>query len=139
MFTEENIAKVNVLSDYNAYDEVSDKTNVTRCIFPEYKTDYDKDVSEILKDMGIKNLFDATKCDFTNLSADGVVCSQVRHVTKLAVDKKGVEGAAVTIIAMDGTSVPNFEYFDFTVDRAFGFILTDSNGVQLFSGAVNSL
>ncbi|MDE6104900.1 MAG: serpin family protein, partial [Clostridia bacterium] len=95
----------------------------------------------LLKDMGIKALFDKDKCDFSSLSDDKLACSQVRHVTKLQVDKKGIEGAAVTIIQMDGMPAPEFEevYLDFAVDRAFGFIITDGDGVQLFSGAVNKV
>ena len=59
-------------------------------------------------------------------------------------DKKGIEGAAVTVIQMDGaTSAGPGEYErvyeDFIIDRAFGFIITDPYDVTLFSGVVNSL
>jgi serine protease inhibitor len=59
------------------------------------------------------------------------------------VDRKGIEGAAVTLMAMGATSAPSDEYtklyFDFIVDKAFGFIITDSYGATLFSGVVNEL
>ena len=69
------------------------------------------------------------------------VCTRVQHVTDLTVDKTGIEGAAVTVVADEATSVPPREtiYEDFVVDRAFGFLITDINNVALFSGAVNKL
>ncbi|MDE7181695.1 MAG: hypothetical protein K2O41_01505 [Clostridia bacterium] len=141
VFTAENIAKVNSVTDYNAIDYENKIKYMTRCLFPEYGAGYDNDISPLLKDMGIKALFDKNKCDFSNLSDDKLACSQVRHVTNLQVDKKGIEGAAVTVIQMDGMPAPEFEevYLDFAVDKAFGFIINDGDGVQLFSGAVNKV
>jgi serine protease inhibitor len=66
----------------------------------------------------------------------------VLHKCKLTVDKKGIEGAAVTASDGAGAGDPGSYtnvYHDFVVDRAFGFVLTDSYGTVLFSGAVNTL
>ncbi len=140
LFTEETVSEVNSLTDYNAVDEVNKIKYFTRCLFPEFSSSYDADVKEHLKEMGINKLFNRGQCDFTSLTHDDVYCEEVKHVTKLEVDKTGVEGAAVTIIGMDGSSPPPaYEniYFDFAVDRAFGFILTDRYDNTLFSGVVN--
>jgi hypothetical protein len=58
------------------------------------------------------------------------------------VDRRGIEGAAVTYIPMAGAPGPGeYErvYLDFIVDRAFGFVITDRNDITLFSGVVNEI
>jgi serine protease inhibitor len=56
----------------------------------------------------------------------------------LDVNKKGIEGAAVTIAIACASSihVNKKVYHDFTLDKNFGYILTDSNDVVLFEGQV---
>lgn len=139
VFTQETIAQVNAVSDYNAYGENFIHYS-TRCIFPEFETSYDEDVSQILKNkFNIETLF-SDGCDVSNLYEYPARCSAVRHVTQLKVDKKGIEGAAVTVIAVDNTGAPGIEVFeDFLVDRAFGFIITDSFGTTVFSGVIDKI
>ncbi len=143
VFTAENIAYVNSLCDFNAYDEANNKHYNTRCLFPEFEASYGKDVKEILQDkFGISALFSRNDCDFSELTPDAAYVNSVQHVAKLTVNKKGIEGAAAT--AIDGASSaepPEWEevYEDFIVDKAFGFILTDPYGVTLFSGVVNKI
>lgn len=150
VFTSENIAEINAITDYGAVDEENKIMYNTRCIFPEYECSYDNDIADILKEkFGIDKLFndpgiftEQDSCDFSSLTEEKCYCSGVKHAAKLIVDKKGIEGAAVTAVVMDGaTGGPAYEfvYEDFFVDRAFGFIITDPYGVTLFSGAVNSL
>ena len=60
----------------------------------------------------------------------------------MKVDRKGIEGAAVTALPMDGGTGPDgYEqlYEDFIIDRAFGFIISDSYGNTLFSGAIENI
>lgn len=144
VFSAETIAAVNAVSDYGAYDEANKLHYNTRCLFPEFSASFDEDVKEILQSFGIESLFDPDSCDFGTLTDDEVYCSAVRHVTKLAVDRKGIEGAAATVMQMEGAGAP-FEdeytevYEDFTVNGAFGFILTDPYGNALFTGVINRI
>ena len=60
----------------------------------------------------------------------------------MEVNAKGIEGAAVTVMEVsNGASVPAYKnvYHEYIVDRAFGFVITDSYGTVLFSGVVNSV
>ena len=68
-------------------------------------------------------------------------CYKIQHVTDLTVDRKGIEGAAVTVAAVGAESAEMYETVreEFVVDRPFGFILTDTYGTSLFSGAVYSI
>ena len=143
VFTQENIARVNALTDYNAVDEENLLRYHTRCLFPQFSASFDKDVKSVLAEsFGIRSMFNADECDFSSVASMPSYCSKVRHVTKLNVDKKGIEGAAVTAMSMDGAPGPDEYrdvYEDFVVDRAFGFILTDRYGTTVFSGVVNNI
>ena len=145
-FTAESIAEANSVESYNPVDTENRVRYHTRCLFPEYKAKFDKDVKGVLKsEFGIDKLFSADECKLTAVTERPAYCSRVQHVTDLTVDKKGIEGAAATVMVSDATSEPyqpeDWEdvYLDFVVDKAFGFIITDPYGATLFSGIVNGI
>ena len=91
--------------------------------------------------MGVKKLFG--ECDFSNLAED-VYCNGIKHVTRLEVKSKGIEGAAVTAMMMEATSVgpekeKNKVYENFIVDKNFVYVLKDNNGVPLFTGVIKNV
>lgn len=150
VFTEENIARAIACTSYGDYNEDKTEHYNTRCLFPAFSADYDADLRALLRErFGIRALFDDAACDLSSLlgraSAEGApyACTNITHVTKLEVDRGGIEGAAATVIANGATSAepdPAKEvYLDFVVDRAFGFAIVDASGNTLFAGAVESL
>jgi serine protease inhibitor len=149
VFTQENIATVNALTDYHSTDDQQKIRYVTRCLFPSFEASYDNNITKILQnDFAIRDLFDKNRCNllaFCDVPSqyDNIFCSKIQHVTKLTVDKKGIEGAAVTVESLDGVGAPLEEYtttyLDFLLNKAFGFILTDRHNVTLFSGVVNTI
>ena len=144
VFTSENIYNINNLGDYGYIDEENKLLHHTRVFFPEYKASFDGDLAEILKnDFGINKLFDFEQCDFSNVTDEQPACDGVIHKCSIDVNDKGIEGAAVTVMPMAGAAGPleGYEevYHDYIVDRAFGFVITDSYGAVLFSGVVNSV
>lgn len=142
VFTAENIKKVKSITSYNGVDHDKKQRFYTRCLFPEFKASYDERIKPILSQMGITALFDAENCDFSALTDSYVYCEDVIHTTELKVDRKGIEGAAVTALPMGGATGPDgYEqlYEDFIIDRAFGFIISDSYGNTLFSGAIENI
>ena len=97
--------------------------------------------------MGVNKFFTRGDCDFTNLTDADVYCSKTRHITKLDVARKGIEGAAVTVEYMDNAMDPGpgfvekvWEdvYYDFPVDRNFAYVLS-KDGVPIFTGVVKSI
>lgn len=141
VFTVETLNNINNLESYNKYDEVNMLEYHTRCYFPEFKASYNNDIKDVLiKDFGIKSLFDDT-CDFTKISEEVEYCSAVIHQTELKVDKTGIEGAAVTIIPACGAAGPMYTivYEDYIVDKAFGYVVSNFNGVYLFSGVISNI
>lgn len=144
IFTEENIAKINSLRFYDKVDSAN-KYYFTRCLFPEFEASYGEDIVPVLKNtFGDMDLFSPRNCDFSPLTGDSVsaYCSAILHMTKLKVDRKGIEGAAVTIVVSDATSAPDEHeeiYLDFVLDRSFGYVLTDRYDTILFTGIVDKV
>lgn len=144
VFITENLAKINHISDYGYIDHENKQLHYTRALFPEFKSSFDEDIANVLKkDFGIISLF-SSECDFSNITLESVYCSSVIHKCSLEVNKKGIEGAAVTIMPMCGESGPIEEsyikvYHDFVVNKAFGFVVTDTDNTILFSGVVNQI
>ena len=144
VFTSENLYTVNSLTDYAAIDDEKMEEYHTRCLFPEFEGEYDGDVANVLKeDFGVRSIFDVQTCNLTKLTLSSpVFCPAVQHVAELKVDKKGIEGAAVTTIPMAGAPGPGEYtqvYLDFIVDRSFGFVLTDSYDTVLFTGVIGDV
>jgi serine protease inhibitor len=142
-FTKENIYTLNSITDYKSIDEEKKEEYHTRCLFPEFEGDYDNDVSGILKkDFGVQSIFDMQTSDLTNLTSVSAFCPIVRHIAELKVDKKGIEGAAVTIMPKAGAPGPGEYkqvYLDFVVNKTFGFVLTDSYNTILFTGVIGDV
>ena len=143
VFTAENIYAVNGITDYGYRDKENMILNHTRVFFPEYEASYDGDLADtLMEEFGIEDLFDVDKCDMSNITDEPLVCEGVVHKTYLKVNRRGIEGAAVTYLPNAGDAGPGeYEevYHDFIVDRAFGFILTDAYGTVLFSGVINNV
>lgn len=141
IFTEENLALVSEMKDYRPIDEENKLEYHTRCLFPEFGASFDGDVKAVLMDFGVNALF-TDECDLSALTDEKVYCEELRHVVKVDVTRKGIEGAAVTMIPGAGASGPG-DYTvveeDFVLDRAFGFVITDKRGAVLFSGIVNEV
>ncbi len=144
VFTTENLYNINNIGNYGYIDEENKLLHNTRVLFPEYNASYDDDLADILKnDFGINSLFNSEECDFSNITDEEIACDAVIHKCSIDVTDRGIEGAAVTIMPMAGAAGPlegyTEVYHDYIVDRAFGFVITDTYGAVLFSGTVNSL
>ncbi len=143
VFTGENISEILSIADYGQVDDENRQIHYTRVLFPEFEAEFDKDIAPALKEMGIVDMFSYQKADFSALNydyPDNLYCQKVVHKTALKVDERGIEGAAITAMLGAGSPAPSdYEkvYHDLVVDRAFGFIITNSQGAVLFSGIVN--
>ena len=139
VFTSQNIIKVNSQMDYT--DETYDY--FTRCYFPEFTSTMDMDLKELLiQNFNITDLF-TSNCDLSNLLENNAMCDEFIHQSKVIVSNKGIESAAVTIVTGIGDSAIETEkpikYETFTVDKNFGYVISDRDDVILFTGAVYKL
>lgn len=131
----------NVLNNNVEYiDEQEDKMilHSTRTIFPMFSVDSFTEVkNKLVESKNLSHAFSEYQSEIIDLP---LFVSGIKHKAILKVDKKGIEGAAVTIITNDATSEEPIEtiYHDFVVDKSFGYILTTYDGVILFMGEINN-
>lgn len=143
VFNQENIDYV-LGENFVLQDDVKMESYETKCYFPEFKADSNLDLKQMfIEDFNVKSLFDIKTCSLSNACKnEDVYVSDFVHVAKLDVNKKGIEGAAVTYMAAAGAAGPGpytTVYETFIVDKEFGFILTDGDDNVLFSGVVSKI
>ena len=94
---------------------------------PKFELTFDKELSEILKKLGMTNAFNPKDADFSGLHADlKLVINQVIHKTYLKVNEEGTEAAAATLVATEGASGINEKIYKMHVNRPFLFLLRNS-------------
>ena len=67
---------------------------------PKFKLEYEKQLNDVLKSMGMAIAFSPSLADFTRIDKRGqLLISEVKHKTFVQVDEEGTEAAAVTSIS----------------------------------------
>lgn len=103
---------------------------------PKFKTEYKKQLNNILKDMGMEIAF-TERADFSGMSNVKASISLVKQITYINTDEEGTEAAAVTVVGILTTSQPTPLSIDFKADRPFMYVIQEnSTGAILFMGAV---
>ncbi|MDR0895068.1 MAG: serpin family protein [Prevotellaceae bacterium] len=107
---------------------------------PRFKMEYDKDLKDDMKTLGLKDAFDPIEADFSQMAKESLYVSLLKQFTYLNVDEEGTEAAAVTIGGMGLTSIEPRESVPFHVNRPFAFFIKEhSTGAILFMGKVTEL
>jgi serpin B len=104
---------------------------------PKYTFETQFGLKEILASMGMQAAFDPNTADFSGIDGQrDLVISDAIHKAFIAVDEKGTEAAAATIIIMGlGAIMP--QGIVLTIDRPFFFFIRDvPTGTILFMGRV---
>lgn len=106
---------------------------------PKFDVSSDLELSEGLKALGVTDVFDSTRADFSPLLGEdeGACVSQVDHAVRVAVDEEGCSGAAYTVMVTVGAVNRLIEEVTFTLDRPFLFVVQNSARLDLFAGVVN--
>lgn len=106
--------------------------------FPKLKYEYEIKLNDILTEMGMGVAFTGA-ADFTGINRDGgLYIDYVKHKTFIDVNEEGTEAAAVTIVAIDKTSVGP-QKIAFYLNRPFLYAITEkSTGAILFMGTVTN-
>lgn len=92
-------------------------------------------ISQLLKSMGVTNIFDSGKADFSAISDKATVASVPTQVVVFKVDEQGTEAAAVTGVV---TGLTPQQTESFHMDKPFTFFIQEnSTGAILFMGKVN--
>ena len=97
------------------------------------------DLCDGLKALGITDVFDYERSDFTPMTkdTDEVYLSRVKHDARVTIDEDGCTAVAYTVMMAAGAGRPPEEEVDFVLDRPFLFAITGYDGLPLFVGVVN--
>lgn len=108
---------------------------------PKFDVSSDLDLKPALQGMGITRVFDPNQSDFAPLTdVEPVWLAQAKQIARVKVDEKGVEAAAVTLMANAGGAAPpeDPQICVMDLNRPFLFII-ESEGVVLFVGVVEQV
>lgn len=131
------------LNGKKLYDFVTNKRGETvKAAIPKFEYDYDIELTEVLKVMGMPDAFNPSKADFTGLgsSTKGNICiNSVLHKTFISVDENGTKAAGVTVVAPGAESEPSEPKVVY-LDRPFVYMILDTmTCTPLFIGTVVDL
>lgn len=107
---------------------------------PKFDVSSDLDILDTLAQLGMTDVLDGIKSDFTPLTAanDSLALTQAKHAARVKIDEDGCEAAAYTILGVEATAMMGPEdEIDFTLDNPFVFAITGIDGLPLFVGLVN--
>ena len=107
---------------------------------PRFELEYEKELSEILSDLGMSVAFDEWNADFSRImpldGSPNLFISEVKHKTFIKVDEEGTEAAAVTSVGIGITSEPP----SIIINRPFVFAIRENHsGTILFFGKILKL
>lgn len=109
---------------------------------PKFETEYDVEMSGILKEMGMPLAFDEDLAEFGKLGSfanRNIAISRVLHKTFISVGEKGTKAGAATVVEMIecGAAMPPEDPKEVYLDRPFVYILVDcENNVPFFIGTM---
>ena len=134
--------EVNKLSDYGAVDVKNKIKYSTKVYFPEFNIKSKFDVKNILSSSyNVSSLFTFTS--FPSITDESIAIHSIIQECVIDVNKNGVVGGAYTASFPTVTQPQEdpYTYVDetFIVDKNFGFIVSDSSDVIIFSGIVNNI
>lgn len=103
---------------------------------PKFSFETQVGLRELLAGMGMQAAFDPVAADFSGIDGQrDLFISDAIHKAFIAVDEKGTEAAAATVVVMSTTSMP--EGIVLTIDRPFFYVIRDTpTGTILFMGRV---
>ncbi len=112
---------------------------------PEFTYDYDKELTEVLKGMGVNDVFDASKADLTGMFDNSNIgdysVGKVLHKTHIELDRNGTRAAAVTAIETEGNAmVEERDIIEINLDHPFVYAIVDNKtNIPVFIGCVKKL
>lgn len=142
---EDGVSPYDIINDPKTLSEAIDYNNSTNKAqgtvtfkIPKFNFDSKLDLNAAVKELGINEIFDETKADFSPLAdANGIYVSEVKQEASISIDENGCEAAAFTQIDMCGSAMPQ-GHADMILDRPFIFVITGSGDIPLFVGVINN-
>ena len=106
---------------------------------PRFRYEYETVLNDVLTTMGMGVAFTGA-ADFSGINRQGnLQIDYVKHKSFIEVNEEGTEAAAVTVVAIELTSVGGQQNIQFIVNRPFMYVVTErSTGAVLFMGTVKN-
>ena len=102
---------------------------------PKLKLEWERDLNDDLKSLGMRDAFVPNGADFTRMSSRGreLYIDKVKQKTYVDINEEGTEAAAVTSVGISVTSLPP----SLRVDRPFLFVIRERlSGTIVFMGKI---
>ena len=118
-------------------------TNVVAAM-PKFEVEYDVEMGEILKEMGMTDAFDGSVADFSRLGTSengNIRISRVLHKTFISVAEQGTKAGAATAVEMvtEGALLVD-KFQEVTLDRPFVYLLMDcETNLPFFIGTMMTM
>lgn len=105
---------------------------------PKFKLEYETELKDVLASLGMGQVFDATKADFSAMTDNTVALNTVKHKVVIEVNEEGTEAAGATSFGIQITSAtPQNQAFEMNINRPFFFAIRDDiTETVLFMGNV---
>lgn len=107
---------------------------------PKFQVEYDVELSNVLKEIGMTDAFNAELADFSGIghSAMGkIFISRVLHKTFMSVDAQGTRAGAATIVEAPAAGAFEPDFYVIDLNRPFIYMLIDTEtNLPLFVGAM---
>ena len=119
------------------------ETSRVNSAIPKFEVEYGKEMSEILKKMGMTDAFDADLANFGGLGSSAygnIYISRVIHKTFIEVGEKGTKAGAATVVEVSDKAEAPMETKEVILDRPFVYMLIDcENNILFFIGTLMSV
>lgn len=135
------ISKLKTVNEYEAKEGVI--TYITGFL-PVFEFDYELDLVDELKMLGVTDVFDENKADLSNITDDKQYIGDASHKATITFTNEGITAAAASFMGGYGAGDCGFEYYfeppiekiDLTFDKPFIFLIRDKyTGEVWFVGA----
>ena len=138
----EYISSLDGASLHELLSEAENKS--VKTAIPKFKTEYNTEMSKVLKSMGMTDAFDDAKADFSGLgtsTAGNIFINRVIHKTFIQVGEKGTKAGAATVVEMSDKGVgPIDDPKQVYLDRPFVYMLIDcENNIPFFIGSMTDI
>ncbi len=115
-------------------------SNTFHLTLPKFSLKWEKNLNEILSELGMEIAFDPSKANFSRIMPlnghENLFISEVKHKTYIKVDEEGTEAAAVTSVGIGITSAPP----NIVINRPFILAIRENHsGTILFIGKILNL
>lgn len=122
----------------------NDWQNISSCrgslSIPKMDISCDNDLICLLKTMGVCDIFDISKADFSPLDQNNsLFINKALQSFRLSLDENGIKAASYTVMGIARCSLLPEEIIEFNLNRPFILALTNEDNAVLFMGIINNL